>query len=112
MADIVAKRFCSSKRARSIQDRAPMRNVDSKIHAARFYCFKFLFHSFATATFATKSAHSGQANAARNVRSWRKRTLHSQARRGRNFSAIYAAAFEVGAGDIPRTACSLSAKGK
>jgi hypothetical protein len=33
-----------------------MRNVDSKIHAARFDRFKFLFHSFAVATFATISA--------------------------------------------------------
>jgi hypothetical protein len=36
-----------------------MRNVDSKIHAARFDRFKFLFHSFAVATFATISTHSG-----------------------------------------------------
>jgi hypothetical protein len=56
MADFVAKRFCSSGRARSIQYQAPMRNVDSKIHAARFDRFKFLFHSFAVATFATISA--------------------------------------------------------
>jgi hypothetical protein len=56
LADFVAKGFCPSGRARSIQYQAPMRNVDSKIHAARFDCFKFLFHSFAAATFATKSA--------------------------------------------------------
>ncbi|MFL5059808.1 MAG: hypothetical protein ACJ8DQ_06955, partial [Xanthobacteraceae bacterium] len=55
-ADCVAKRFCASECARSIQDRAPMRNVDSKIHPGRFDRFKFLFHSFAAATFATLSA--------------------------------------------------------
>jgi hypothetical protein len=58
VADSVAKRFCSSGRARSIQDRAPMRNVDSKIHAARFDRFKFLFHSFGAATFATISTRT------------------------------------------------------
>jgi hypothetical protein len=36
-----------------------MRNVDSKIHAARFDRFKFLFHSFGAATFATQSALLG-----------------------------------------------------
>jgi hypothetical protein len=60
-ADSVAKRFCSSERARSIQDRAPMRIIDSKIHATRFDCFKLLFHSFAAATFATQSARNGHA---------------------------------------------------
>jgi hypothetical protein len=34
---------------------------DSKIHAARFDRFKFLFHSFAAATFATQSARSRHA---------------------------------------------------
>src|SRR5215813_5770399 len=33
--------------------------VDSKIHAARFIRFKFIFHSFATETFATLSAKTG-----------------------------------------------------
>jgi hypothetical protein len=33
-----------------------MRDVDSKIHAAPFDYFKFLFHSFAAATFATQSS--------------------------------------------------------
>jgi hypothetical protein len=43
LADFVAKRFCLLERARLIQDQAPMRNVDSKIHAARFDRFKFYF---------------------------------------------------------------------
>jgi hypothetical protein len=33
MADFVAKRFWASERARLIQDQAPIRNVDSKIHS-------------------------------------------------------------------------------
>src|SRR5215216_1335191 len=61
--DSVAKRFSASERARSIQDRTPMRNVDSKIHPARFDRFKFLFHSFAAASFATQSG--GEADAPR-----------------------------------------------
>jgi hypothetical protein len=59
LADFVAKRFCLLERARLIQDHAPIRNVGSKIHTARFIRFKFIFHSFATETFATKSALSG-----------------------------------------------------
>src|SRR5262249_36064048 len=55
--------FYSCELARSIQDRALMRNVDSKIHATRFDCFKFLFHSFAAATFATQSAITGREQA-------------------------------------------------
>jgi hypothetical protein len=61
MADFVAKRFCLLERARLIQDHAPIRNVGSKIHTVRFIRFKFIFHSFATETFATKSALSGHA---------------------------------------------------
>ncbi len=33
-----------------------MRNIDSKIRTSRFDCFKFLFHSVRSATFATISA--------------------------------------------------------
>jgi hypothetical protein len=55
-ADFVAKRFCSSEHARLIQDQAPRRNVDSKIHSPRFDCCQFQFYSFSAATFATKSA--------------------------------------------------------
>src|SRR5207248_5787774 len=58
-ADCVAKRFCASERARLIQDQAPMRNVDSRIHSTRFDCCVFLFYSFSAVTFATKSANSG-----------------------------------------------------
>jgi hypothetical protein len=50
---------------RSAQDRFKIRRqcamLIQKIHAAQFDRFKFLFHSFATATFATlcaKSSHS------------------------------------------------------
>jgi hypothetical protein len=56
MADFVAKGFCSSERARLIQDQAPTSNVDSKIHSSRFDCCVLLFYSFCVATFATKSA--------------------------------------------------------
>jgi hypothetical protein len=42
-----------------IQDQAPVRNVDSENHTARFDCFKFLFHSIRSVTFATISAQSG-----------------------------------------------------
>jgi hypothetical protein len=59
LADFVAKRFCLLERARLIQHHAPIRNVGSKIHTVRFIRFKFIFHSFATETFATKSALSG-----------------------------------------------------
>jgi hypothetical protein len=61
LADFVAKRFCAAERARLIQDDAPMRNVDSKLRAARFDRFNFLFHSLAAATFATLSALLGHA---------------------------------------------------
>jgi hypothetical protein len=60
-ADSVAKRFCLLERARLIQGYAPIRNVDSRIHTARFIRFKFIFHSFATETFATISAQLGPA---------------------------------------------------
>jgi hypothetical protein len=56
-ADIVAKRFCASERAILIQDPAPMRNVDSKIHSPRFDRCGFLFYSFSAVTFATQSAN-------------------------------------------------------
>jgi hypothetical protein len=58
-ADSVAKLFCASERARLIQDQAHMRNLDSEIHASQFDRFKFVFHSFSAATFATISATSG-----------------------------------------------------
>src|SRR5688572_646905 len=57
--DTVEKRFCSSERARLIQDQAPMRNVDSEIHSPRFDCCVFLFYSPYAATFSTVSANSG-----------------------------------------------------
>jgi hypothetical protein len=57
LADIVAKRFCPSERARLIQGQARMRNVDSKIFRRRFDCCEFLFHRIVAATFATISAH-------------------------------------------------------
>jgi hypothetical protein len=38
-----------------IQNQAQVRNVDSKTHPRRFYRFKFQFHSFCLATFATQS---------------------------------------------------------
>ena len=59
LADFVAKRFCSSECARLIQDRAPMRNFDSRITSLRFDCCAFLFYSVSAVTFATKSARSG-----------------------------------------------------
>jgi hypothetical protein len=40
-ADIVAKGFWASERATLIQDQAPMRNVDSKIHSSGFVCCAF-----------------------------------------------------------------------
>jgi hypothetical protein len=65
LADCVAKRFCASERARLIQDQAPMRNVDSKIHSPRFVRCGFLFYSFSAVTFATQSAQLERAIAAR-----------------------------------------------
>jgi hypothetical protein len=65
LADFVAKRFCASERAILIQDQAPMRKVDSKVHSPRFDCCAFLFYSFSAETFATKSAHPGSAGAVR-----------------------------------------------
>ena len=56
MADIVAKRFCPSDRARLIQAQAPMRNIDSNSLLRRFDCCRFLFHRAFAATFATISA--------------------------------------------------------
>jgi hypothetical protein len=58
MANFVAKGFCSSERARLIQDQPPTSNVDSKIHSSRFDRCAFLFYSFRAATLATKSATS------------------------------------------------------
>src|SRR5437870_3661372 len=58
-ADFVAEVFCPSECVRLIQDQASMRNVDSRIHSLRFDCCVFLFYSFSTVTFATKSATSG-----------------------------------------------------
>jgi hypothetical protein len=58
--DFVAKRFWLLERAGLIQNQAPMRKVDSDIHVLSFDCFKFLFHSSAAATFATKSLVSGR----------------------------------------------------
>ena len=58
-ADIVAKVFWASQRETLIQDRTRMRNIDSKARKPRFDCFKFLFHSVRSATFATQSANSG-----------------------------------------------------
>jgi hypothetical protein len=57
-ADFVAKRFCSTERARLIQEQKSLRNLDSKIQTPRFYCCIFLFYNFSSATFATKSAQS------------------------------------------------------
>jgi hypothetical protein len=57
--DAVEKRICSSERARLIQDQAPTRIVDSKIHSPRFDCCAFLFYSLSTATFSTVSVISG-----------------------------------------------------
>jgi hypothetical protein len=56
MADIVAKGFCAPERATLIQDQAPMRNVDAKIHPSRFDCCAFLLTSCSSPTFATTSA--------------------------------------------------------
>src|SRR5215471_10638043 len=53
--DCVAKLFCPSERVRLIQDRASMRNVDSRIHSLRFDCCIFLFYSVSAVTFATQS---------------------------------------------------------
>src|SRR5712691_6049870 len=62
LADTVEKRFCSSEHARLIQDQAPMRNVDSKIHSPRFDCCVSLFHSFFAVTFSTASAPKSRAD--------------------------------------------------
>src|SRR5215510_12018483 len=59
LVDAVEKRFCSSERARLIQDQAPMRNVDSKIRSPRFDRCVFLFYSLSAATFSTASVRSG-----------------------------------------------------
>src|SRR5262249_37217169 len=56
MADFVTKRFCSSERARLIQEQKSLCNVDSKIRTPRFHRCVFLIYSFSSATFATKSA--------------------------------------------------------
>jgi hypothetical protein len=58
-ADIVAKRFCPSDRARLIQVEGRMRNIDSNTLPRRFDCCRFLFHRTFEATFATISARSG-----------------------------------------------------
>src|SRR5262245_54261512 len=50
MADCVAKLFSAPRRERSIQDRAPSRNIDSKARAAGFDYFKFQFHRLGLAT--------------------------------------------------------------
>jgi hypothetical protein len=59
LTDAVEKRFCSSERARLIQDQAPMRNLDSKIYSPRFDCCVFLFYSLSAATFSTTSTLLG-----------------------------------------------------
>src|SRR5215510_10287659 len=64
LVDAVEKRFCSSERARLIQDQAPMRNVDSKIRSPRFDRCVFLFYSLSAATFSTASVKSGKARTA------------------------------------------------
>ena len=53
-ADIFAKRFCSSDRARLIRAQAPKHKIDSNILPFRFDC---LFHGTFAATFATISAN-------------------------------------------------------
>src|SRR5262252_1216243 len=53
--DCVAKLFSAPRRVRSIQDRAPNRNIDSRARVAGFEYFKFQFHRLPLATFATKS---------------------------------------------------------
>jgi hypothetical protein len=60
VADTVEKGFCSPKRASSIQEPAPPRNVDSRIQSLRFDYCAFLFHSLLSATFSTVSTRSGQ----------------------------------------------------
>jgi hypothetical protein len=57
-ADAVEKGFCWFERERLIQDQAPLRNDDSRIHSARFDCCVSLFHSFCAVTFSTLSARS------------------------------------------------------
>jgi hypothetical protein len=59
LTDAVEKRFCSSEWARLIQDRALMRNVDSKIHSLRFDCCVFIFYSLSAVTFSTASTQTG-----------------------------------------------------
>jgi hypothetical protein len=59
MADIVAKAFLPSGRVTLIQILTRTRNTDSKMRMPRFNCFKFEFHSDASATFATQSAING-----------------------------------------------------
>ena len=53
--DCVAKLFSAPRRVRSIQDRAPNRNIDSKARVAGVEYFKFQFHRLPLATFATQS---------------------------------------------------------
>jgi hypothetical protein len=60
VADFVAKLFWAPRRERLIQDRAPSRNIDSKVRAAGFDYFKFQFHRLQWATFATISAQLGR----------------------------------------------------
>jgi hypothetical protein len=52
MADIVAKGFWAPQRERLIQERASIRNIDSKAQPARFLCFKIQFHRLFATTFA------------------------------------------------------------
>ena len=60
LADIVAKRFCPSDRARLIQVETRMRNIDSNTFLRRFDCCRFLFHRTFATTFATISARTGR----------------------------------------------------
>jgi hypothetical protein len=60
VADIVAKRFCPSKRATLIRDQALLRNVDSKIHPSSFDYCAILLSGCSASTFATKSATSAK----------------------------------------------------
>jgi hypothetical protein len=56
LADCVAKQFSAPEREIMIQDRAQMRNVDSRTQSPRFDCYKIQFNSARAATFATQSA--------------------------------------------------------
>src|SRR5262247_1827145 len=59
LADCVAKLFSAPRRERSIQDRAPSRNIDSKARAAGFDYFKFQFHRLGLATLQQNRSRRG-----------------------------------------------------